>query len=476
MQNQYQIIVIGGGPGGYVAAIRAAQLGFSVACVEAWKDQSGKPRLGGTCLNVGCIPSKALLESSARYHEVLHDLAKHGIKIEKASIDVATMQERKEDIVNQLTSGIDMLFKANKIDWIQAHGKLLPNKEVELSLHDGEKKNIKAEKAVILALGSLPIDIPVAPMDGERIVSSTGALSFTDVPKRLGVIGAGVIGLELGSVWHALGAEVVVLEAMEHFLLAADAALAKEAEKHFTKQGLDIRLGAKVTSAEVRGDEVLVEFEYQGESQQITVDKLLVAVGRKANTQNAVDEACGISFDQRGLIEVDQYCYTGVDGIYAIGDCVRGPMLAHKASEEGVMVAERIADQEGEVDYNLIPSVIYTHPEIAWVGKTEEELKEAGIEYKKGDFPFAANGRAKAANAASGFVKILADAQTDEILGAHIIGPCASEMIHELIVAMAFYGAAEDIGRIMHAHPTLSESIHEAALAVNKEAIHKANR
>ena len=475
MNQNFDVIVIGGGPGGYVVAIRAAQLGFKTACVEMWKDDNGKDRLGGTCLNVGCIPSKALLESSHLYHQMAHGLDVHGIAIADLKIDIGQMIARKAGIVNQLTDGIAQLFQANKIEWIKGRGKLLANKTVQVTAHDGAVSEYQAKQGVILAFGSVPIDIPVAKMDGKHIVSSTGALEFAEVPKRLGVIGAGVIGLELGSVWQALGAEVVVLEAMDTFLPSADEQLAKEAARAFKKQGLDIRLGAKVTGADVQGNTVHVRYEDQNGAQTLEVDKLLVAVGRKPNTQDVLSADCGVSMDARGFINVNDHCETGVPGVYAIGDCVRGPMLAHKASEEGVMAVELLAGQAGHVRYDVIPAVIYTHPEMAWVGKTEQELKAAGVNYVKGDFPFAANGRAKAMEAASGFVKILCDAETDEILGAHIIGPCASEMIHELIVAMEFYAAGEDLARIIHAHPTLSESVHEAALAVGGNALHKIN-
>lgn len=475
MSKEFDVVVIGGGPGGYVAAIRAAQLGFSTACVEMWQDDGGKERLGGTCLNVGCIPSKALLESSALYHKAQSEFDIHGISASDVKIDISKMLARKNKIVDQLTSGIAQLFQANKIDWIKGRGKLKKDKVVEVTAHDGQVSDIRAKKGVILAFGSLPIDIPVAKMDGESIVSSTGALNFIEVPKRLGVIGAGVIGLELGSVWQAVGAEVTVLEAVDTFMPFADQQLAKDAARHFKKQGLNIKLGAKVTNASVDNGVVTVSYEDKKGVQSAEFDKLLVAVGRKPNTQNVLSDDCGVRIGERGFIEVDEHCYTGVAGVYAIGDCVRGPMLAHKASEEGVMVAEILAGQAGHVRYDVIPSVIYTHPEMAWVGQTEEQLKAAGVDYVKGDFPFAANGRAKAANAEGGFVKILADAKTDEILGAHIVGHNASEMIHELIVAMEFYAASEDIARIIHAHPTLSESIHEAALAVSGTALHKVN-
>ncbi|MDO4434990.1 MAG: dihydrolipoyl dehydrogenase [Cardiobacteriaceae bacterium] len=467
--TQFDVIVVGGGPGGYVAAIRAAQLGFKVACVEM------ENTLGGTCLNVGCIPSKALLESSALFEKAKHEFAVHGISAEGVRMDISQMIARKAEIVRQLTGGIEQLFKANGVAWVRGRGRLLPQKTVEVS-HQGEVSTLQASKAVILAVGSQPIDIPVAKMNGETIVSSTEALSFAEVPKRLGVIGAGVIGLELGSVWHAVGSEVVVLEASHDLLPMADQQLAKEAGRAFKKNGLDIRLGAKVTGSRVEGQEVVVGYETSTGAQELRVDKLLVAVGRKPNTDNVIADGVNIKRDARGFIEVNDHCATAEAGVYAIGDCVRGPMLAHKASEEGVMVAEIIAGQAGHVRYDVIPSVIYTHPEIAWIGQTEEQLKASGVNYKKGDFPFAANGRAKAANATTGFVKILADAETDEILGAHIIGNNASELIHEMVVAMEFYAASEDIARIMHGHPTLAESLHEAALAVDNRALHKVNK
>lgn len=468
--SQFDVVVIGGGPGGYVAAIRAAQLGFKVACVEM------ETTLGGTCLNVGCIPSKALLESSVLFERAKHEFAVHGISAEGVKMDISQMIARKADIVRQLTGGIEQLFKANGVQWVRGRGRVLPQKTVEVTDKDGTISQLQASKAVILAVGSQPIDIPVAKMNGETIVSSTEALSFTEVPKRFGVIGAGVIGLELGSVWHAVGAEVVVLEAANDLLPIADQQLAKEAGRAFKKNGLDIRLGAKVTGSRVENGEVVVAYETAAGAQELRVDKLLVAVGRKPNTENVIGDGVNIKRDARGFIEVNEHCATAEAGVYAIGDCVRGPMLAHKASEEGVMVAEILAGQAGHVRYDVIPSVIYTHPEIAWVGQTEEQLKAAGIAYKKGDFPFAANGRAKAANATAGFVKILADAETDEILGAHIIGNNASELIHEMVVAMEFYAASEDIARIMHGHPTLAESLHEAALAIDGRALHKVNK
>ncbi|MBR1375488.1 MAG: dihydrolipoyl dehydrogenase [Cardiobacteriaceae bacterium] len=468
--QEFDVVVIGAGPGGYVAAIRAAQLGFKVACVE--KASS----LGGTCLNVGCIPSKVLLETAHRFHQAKHEFSEHGISVGEVKIDVPTMLGRKANIVGQLTSGIAQLFQANGITRIEGLGKLRANKTVEITAADGKTSTIQAKKGVILAFGSVPVEIPPARTDGKNIVDSTGALAFDRVPEKLGVIGAGVIGLELGSVWQALGSEVVVFEALENFLPMADKQLATEALKIYKKQGLDIKLGAKVQKAENKGQGVEVTVEVAGEKQVYMFDKLLVAVGRKPNTSQDLVEGTAVKIGERGFIEVDEQCRTAEPGVFAIGDCVRGAMLAHKAEEEGVMAAEVIANEHAEVRYDLIPSVIYTAPEVAWVGKTEEELKAAGIAYNKGDFPFAANGRAKAMNTAAGFVKVLTDAQTGEILGSHIIGPCASELLHELVITMNFYGNSEDITLTMHAHPTLAEAVHEAAMAADNRAIHKVNK
>ena len=473
--KQYDVVVIGGGPGGYVAAIRAAQLGFRTACVDMWRDENATARLGGTCLNVGCIPSKALLESSELFHKAREEFAVHGIGAKNLTLDLATMSARKQAIVDQLTGGIAQLFQANGIDWIRGKGRLRRSRVVEVSDHEGETSQIQAEKGVILAFGSVPVDIPAARMDGQYIVSSTGALSFTDVPKRLGVVGGGAIGLELGSVWQALGSQVVIFEAMDDFLAMADRQLARQAQRSFEKRGLDIRLGATLKKAVVKDGAVRLTYEDASGKHSAVCDKLLVCVGRKPNTTPDLVAGTEVTIGDRGFIEVDEHCRTAEAGVFAIGDCVRGPMLAHKAEEEGVMVAELLAGQAGHVRYEVIPAVIYTHPEIAWIGKTEEQLKTDGVAYVKGDFPFAANGRAKAMNAGEGFVKLLCDAATDELLGAHIIGANASEMIHELIVAMEFYAAGEDIARIVHAHPTLSEAIHEAALAVGGNALHKIN-
>ncbi|MBP3195330.1 MAG: dihydrolipoyl dehydrogenase [Cardiobacteriaceae bacterium] len=468
--QEFDVVVIGAGPGGYVAAIRAAQLGFKVACVE--KASS----LGGTCLNVGCIPSKVLLETAHRFHQAKHEFSEHGISVGDVKIDVPTMLGRKANIVGQLTGGIAQLFQANGITRIEGLGKLRANKTVEITAADGKTSTIQAKKGVILAFGSVPVEIPPARTDGKNIVDSTGALEFDRVPEKLGVIGAGVIGLELGSVWQALGSEVVVFEALENFLPMADKQLATEALKIYKKQGLDIKLGAKVQKAENKGQGVEVTVEVAGEKQVYMFDKLLVAVGRKPNTNQDLVEGTAVKIGERGFIEVDEQCRTAEPSVFAIGDCTRGAMLAHKAEEEGVMAAEILAGEHAEVRYDLIPSVIYTAPEVAWVGKTEEELKAAGIAYNKGDFPFAANGRAKAMNAAAGFVKVLTDAQTGEILGSHIIGPCASELLHELVMTMNFYGNSEDITLTMHAHPTLAEAVREAAMAADNRAIHKVNK
>jgi dihydrolipoamide dehydrogenase len=477
---KYDVVVIGAGPGGYVAAIRAAQLGFKTLCIEKGKNKFGKPNHGGTCLNVGCIPSKALLDSSHKFHEAAHVFAVHGIQVGDVAIDVPAMIKRKDDVVKQLTGGIGQLFKVNGVEAVEGTGKLLSGKRVEITKDDGSTEIVEADN-VILAAGSTPVAIPPAPVDQDVIVDSTGALEFQTVPKRLGVIGAGVIGLELGSVWARLGAEVVVLEALPDFLPMVDRAIAKEAERTLKKQGLDIRLGTKVTGAKVAQGQVTVTFsdkestDKDGDKSEV-FDRLIVAVGRKPVTAGLLAPDCGVALDQRGFVPVDDFCATNVPGVFAVGDITRGPMLAHKAMEEGVMVAERIAGQKTAVNYALVPSVIYTHPEVAWVGKSEEQLKAEGVEYKVGVAPFAASGRALAANDATGQVKIIADAATDRILGAHIIGPSAADLLQQCVIAMEFGSSAEDLGLIMFGHPTLSESVHEAALAVHGHAIHVANR
>ena len=474
MAEQYDVIVIGGGPAGYHAAIRAAQLGLKTACVDAWAGRDGKPALGGTCLNVGCIPSKALLDSSKQFRNLTHMFADHGISAANPAIDVKTMVGRKDKIVKQFTGGVALLFKANRITSFFGSGKLLKDHHVEITAPDGAKQTITATN-VVLASGSVPIELPFAKFDGKRIVDNAGALEFDAVPKRLGVIGAGVIGLELGSVWRRLGAEVTILEALPDFLGTADRDIARVAAREFAKQGLDIKLGAKVGKAELKGDTVEVTYADAKGEHKVVVDKLLVAVGRRAFTKDLFGEGTGVKLDDRGRIAVDEHCWTGVEGVWAVGDCVRGAMLAHKGFEEGMAVAELIAGKAGHVNYDTIPWVIYTEPEIAWSGKTEEELKAAGIPYKTGSFPFAAVGRAVAMNEAAGQVKVIAHAETDRILGVHMVGPCVSELIAEAVVAMEFHGSAEDLARIVHAHPTLSEAVHEAALAVDKRAIHKAN-
>lgn len=480
MSTKFDVIVIGGGPGGYVAAIRAAQMGLKTACIEKWLDKDNKPRLGGTCLNVGCIPSKALLDSSHKYHDAKDSYDVHGISVGKVTMDVNAMVDRKDKIVDQLTSGITGLFKANGVTSFEGMGKLLANKKVEFTAHDGSVTTLEADN-IILATGSVPVNIPPAPRTGDIIVDNEGALDFREVPKRLGVIGAGVIGLELGSVWARLGSEVVVLEAQDQFLSLCDQDVAKEAAKIFKKQHLDIRVGARVTGSEVKKkgkkEEVEVTFlNAQGEEQKQTFDKLIVAVGRKPFTDGCLAADSGVNLDERGFVFVDEQCKTSVPGVYAIGDIVRGPMLAHKASEEGVMVADIIAGHKAQMNYDCIPSVIYTHPELAWVGKTEQELKAEGIKYKVGKFPFAVSGRAMAANDTDGFVKIIADEETDRILGCHIIGGHAADLIAQAVIAMEFGSTAEDIALTVFAHPTVSEAVHEAALAVDGHAIHIANR
>lgn len=475
MSDQFDVVVIGGGPGGYVAAIRCAQLGLKTACVEQWINKQGKPALGGTCLNVGCIPSKALLESSERYEEIAHHNDAHGITVDGLKIDVSKMIGRKDQIVQQLTGGIAQLFQANNIKWLQGSGQLLPNNQVKVTGHDGSTQTVGA-KNIIIATGSTSIELPIAKWLDERIVDSTGALDWESVPKRLGVIGAGVIGLEMGSVWRRLGAEVVVLEAMDEFLSAADRDAAKAAALQFKKQGLDIRLGSKLGNVAVGDNGLTLTYtDSQGEK-TLEVDRLIVAVGRKANTAGLIGEGLNLQLDERGRVVVDDHCKTNLPNVYAIGDCVRGPMLAHKASEEGVCVAEYIVGQKPHLDFNNIPWIIYTHPEIAWVGKTEQELKAAGVAYRSGSFSFAANGRAKAMDQDSGIVKVLADAKTDRILGMHIVGPVASELIAQGVIAMEMEASSEDLARMVFAHPTLSESVHEAVLAVDGRALHAVNR
>jgi dihydrolipoamide dehydrogenase len=475
MSSKFDVVVIGGGPAGYVAAIRAAQNGLATACVDAWQADDGKPSLGGTCLNAGCIPSKALLESSELYHRAHHEFGNHGIRLENVGLDLAAMQARKAGIVAQLCGGIQALFKANKVAFFPGRGHLLPGNKVTVTPHSGDPELLEAEH-VILATGSRPTALGALPFDGERVVDSTGALEFDVVPKRLGVIGAGVIGLELGSVWRRLGAEVTILEAMDRFLFMADGQIAKEAERQFRRQGLDIRLGAKLQSGEIGRDGVRLHYDDRQGSHDVEVDKVIVAVGRRPCTDALFDPLAGVEVGERGFIEVDDHCRTTAANVWAVGDVVRGPMLAHKGSEEGVMVADLIAGRYGHVNYGVIPSVVYTAPEIGWVGRTEEELRQAGVAFKAGTFNFAASGRAKAMDQAAGLVKLLADSATDEILGVHIVGPMAGELIGEAVVAMEFQGTAEDLQRTIHAHPTLAEAVHEAALSADRRAIHAINR
>jgi dihydrolipoyl dehydrogenase len=472
--NKYDVVVIGGGPAGYPAAIRAAQLGLRAACIDDWKNDEGARLFGGTCLNVGCIPSKALLESTELYHRAESEFATHGIGISGLNMDLGVMQERKRGIVKQLTSGVELMFKAAGVTGIKGRGKLLAGNRVEVTTDDGVQ-TLEAEH-VVLATGSTPVELPMAKFDGDRIVDSTGALEFTSVPKRLGVIGAGVIGLELGSVWRRLGSEVVMLEALDTFLYMADQQIAREALRHLKRQGLDIRLGAKVTGASVQDGVVQVRYEHGGAAQELTVDTLIVCVGRRPVTEGAFDPSLSLALDKKGFIQVDEHCRTSLPKVWAAGDVVRGPMLAHKGMEEGVMVAELIAGHVADMNYGTVPSVIYTAPEIAWVGKTEGEVQASGRPYKVGTFPFSANGRAKAMQQAIGLAKVIADAEHDDILGVHICGPMAGELIAEAVLAMEFSASAEDLQRTIHAHPTLSEAVHEASLAADKRAIHGINR
>ncbi|MFG6175683.1 dihydrolipoyl dehydrogenase [Halomonas sp. THAF12] len=475
MADKFDVIVIGAGPGGYVAAIRAAQLGLKTACVEKWIGKQGKVVHGGTCLNVGCIPSKALLEASHKFVEAKNDFDEMGIEAGDVTMDVKKMMARKDQIVKNLTGGISGLFKANGVTPIDGTGKVIGSKQVEVTDPDGKAATYEADN-IVVAAGSVPVEIPPTPLTEGLIVDSTGALEFEEAPKRLGVIGAGVIGLELGSVWNRLGSEVTVLEAMDDFLPMVDGAIAKETQKLLKKQGLDIKLGARVTGSEVKGDEVVVKYSDAKGEQEITFEKLIVCVGRKPYTKGVIGEGVGVELDERGFIHVDDQCRTSVPGVYAIGDCVRGPMLAHKASEEGIMVADIIAGHKAEMNYDAIPSVIYTFPEVAWVGMTEQDAKAAGIEVKTGAFPFAASGRAMANNATEGQAKVIADAETDRILGMHIVGQHAGEMIAQGVIAMEFGSSAEDLALSCYAHPTMSEAVHEAALAVEGHAIHMANR
>jgi len=448
---------------------------MKTACVEEWINKQDKPALGGTCLNVGCIPSKALLEATELYDIANHSFADMGILVDKVGLDVPKMIARKDKIVGELTGGIAMLFKSNGIEWLQGRGQLLGNREVKVTARDGSETRHQAHN-VIIATGSVPIQLKATPLESNVVVDSAGALDWESVPKRVCVIGAGIIGLELGSVWNRLGSDVVLLEAQDTFLPMVDAAIAKEALKTFSKQGLDIRLSTRVMGSEAKGDGVKVAYQDKDGDHEENFDKLIVAVGRRAFVDGALTDESGVELDERGLVHVNEFCETNVPKVYAIGDVVRGPMLAHKGSEEGVMVAERIAGEYSSVNYDVMPNVIYTHPEVAWVGKTEEELKSEGVDYQVGSFPFAASGRAKAKGDTGGMVKVLRDKNSDRMLGAHLIGPAASELLGQSVLAMEFDATVEDIAHTIHAHPTLSEAMHEAALAADGRAIHIANR
>ncbi|MFO1308977.1 MAG: dihydrolipoyl dehydrogenase [Burkholderiales bacterium] len=473
MADTYDVVVIGGGPGGYTAAIRAAQLGFSTACIDDGTRPDGKPAPGGTCTNVGCIPSKALLQSSEHFHHAGHAFAQHGIDVQGLSIDVPRMIARKDKVVSQSNDGILWLMKKNRIAFFHGRGRFAGRAGEGWAVEvEGAAPAKIAAKNVIVATGSVPRALPGAPFDNRLVLDNAGALAMTAVPKRLGVVGAGVIGLEMGSVWRRLGAEVTVLEALPAFLGAADEAVAKEARKAFAKQGLAIHTGARITAVGAGKEEVAVEWtDAQGAAQKSVFDRLIVSIGRAPTTQGLGAETVGLAIDERGFVVVDDDCRTNLPGVWAIGDVVRGPMLAHKAEEEGVAVAERLAGQHPHVDFDTVPWVIYTSPEIAWVGRTEQQLKAQGVDYRAGSFPYSANGRARAMGESTGFVKILADAATDRVLGMHAIGPMASELIAEGVMAMEFGASSEDIARICHAHPTLSEATKEAALAVAKRTL-----
>lgn len=471
--KQFDLVVIGGGPGGYAAAIRAAQLKMSVMLIDDRQSDEGTPAPGGTCLNVGCVPSKALLDSSKHFHHIQHEYKDHGIRVKDVEMDIEQMLNRKQGVVKQLNSGLIQLFKANKITFANGKGRLLADRQVEVTTDEGTQ-TVTGEH-VILAAGSVPFTIPGVDIDNTHIVDNEGALAFSETPKKLGVIGAGVIGLELGSVWRRLGAEVTLFEAADAFLPVVDDDMSRVAAREFKKQGLDIRLGTKVSGAKVSRSKVKVAYSDGDKNHEATFDRLLVAVGRRAASENLLADDSGVALTDRGQVDVNDQCQTSAPQVWAIGDLVRGPMLAHKASEEGIAVAETIAGHHGHFNLDTVPWVIYTDPEIAWVGQTEKDLKAAGIDYRSGSFPFAATGRGLAMGDAAGHVKLLADAETDRLLGAQIIGPQASELIGECVVTMEFAGSSEDLARIVHAHPTLSEAVHEAALAVDGRAIHKAN-
>ena len=473
MAQLFDVVVIGSGPAGYIAAVRAAQLGLKTACVEKWRDPNGEMALGGTCLNVGCIPSKALLASSEEYEKVSHHLGAHGITVKGASMNIATMLKRKDVIVSKMSKGIEFLFRKNKITWLKGHGRFAGRVDQGFTIEvEGDEKESVTAKNVIIATGSKARHLPGIAVDNKIVCDNEGALAFDSVPEKLGVIGAGVIGLELGSVWRRLGSEVTVLEALPTFLGACDDAVSKEAFKLFTQQGLDIHLGVKIGDVKASAKGVTLNYaDSDGKPHTLAVDRLIVSVGRVPNTENLNLESVGLSVDARGFVPVNDHCETSIAGVYAVGDVVRGPMLAHKGEDEGVMVAEIIAGQKPHIDYDCIPWVIYTSPEIAWVGRTEQQLQAEGREYKSGQFPFAANGRALGMDATDGFVKVLADAETEQILGVHIIAVGASDLISEAAVAMEFKASAEDIGRVCHPHPSLSEAVREASLAIYKRAL-----
>ncbi|MDH5544234.1 MAG: dihydrolipoyl dehydrogenase [Gammaproteobacteria bacterium] len=472
MSQQFDVVVIGAGPGGYVAAIRSAQLGFKTACIDGWVDAANKASPGGTCLNVGCIPSKAMIESSELYERAQHEFEKHGIKLSSVKLELDKMLARKDQVVRELTQGVAALFQANKITFFHGMGQVSRDKTIRVNpVGKGDVQHISA-KNIIIATGSRPREMPQAPYDHKHIVDSTGALSFDSVPKKLGIIGAGVIALELGSVWRRLGAEVFLLKSSKSFLPEADQQIAKEAKKYFDQQGVEVRMGAKIKTVEVKANKVDIKYDDEKGSHSEKVDKLIVAIGRSPNSEEVFADDLKSLVDERGFIVVDGQCRTSINGIYAIGDVVRGPMLAHKASEEGVMVAEIIAGEHAHVDLNTVPSVIYTDPEIAWVGKTEDECKKQNIEYRIGTFPFSGCGRARAINNTKGLIKIIAHAKTDRVLGVHIIGPQASEIIAQAKIAIEFSASSEDLAMTMFAHPTLSEAFHEAALSVHGRAIH----
>ena len=474
MSQAFDVVVIGAGPGGYIAAVRAAQLGFKVACIEGWKNPKAEPALGGTCLNVGCIPSKALLASSEEYDKVSHHLDEHGINVSGVKLDLAKMQARKDAIVTKMTKGIEFLFKKNKVTWLQGFGKFVSaGDSYTIEVANGDRKESVLAKHVIVATGSKARHLPNVPVDNENICDNVGALAFASVPRRLGVIGAGVIGLELGSVWKRLGSEVTLLEALPEFLGACDEAIAKEAWKAFTKDlGLAIKMGVKIEKVTPRKNGITVDYtDDKGLAQKLECDKLIVSIGRVPNTDGLGASNVGLKVTERGFIDVDDQCRTNLPNVYAIGDVVRGPMLAHKSEDEGVMVAELIAGQKPHLDYATIPWIIYTSPEIAWVGKTEKQAKAEGIAVRTGQFPFSINGRALGTGDSTGFVKIVADAATDRVLGMHVIHAHASDVIQEGVTTMEFAGAAEDIARIVHGHPTLSEAVREAALALDKRSL-----